>query len=134
MYFMGLDISPEELLKRIRNSFADFQKPEYIYDLGPYIISDGKCAKVTTEGDNFCDGIVSSIRISNIFERGIISLNNKYYIYYAHPISKRTSLISVVDPERYLALKEISQVNGKIYMSHFMISMIMKRKSRVMIF
>ena len=102
--FYELEVSPEELLKKIRNSFAGYENPGYLYDLGPYMISDGKCIKVTTKGDNFCDDIVSSIRVINEFERGIISLKNKCYVYYAHPIAKRTSLISVVDPERYLSL------------------------------
>lgn len=105
-----------------------------MYDLGPYIISDGKCIKVTTKGADFCGDIVSSIRVMNEFERGVIGLKDKYYVYYAHPIAKRTILISVVDPERYLSLIRNQSGNEKISISHFMILMIMKRKSQVMIF
>lgn len=84
------------------------------------MISDGKCIKVTTKGDNFCDDIVSSIRVINEFERGIISLKNKCYVYYAHPIAKRTSLISVVDPERYLSLiRNQSGEREDIYVSFY---------------
>ncbi|MBY7352565.1 GGDEF domain-containing protein [Escherichia ruysiae] len=118
--FYELEVSPEELLKKIRNSFAGYENPGYLYDLGPYMISDGKCIKVTTKGDNFCDDIVSSIRVINEFERGIISLKNKCYVYYAHPIAKRTSLISVVDPERYLSLiRNQSGEREDIYVSFY---------------
>lgn len=80
------------------------------------------------KGGDYCKEIMTAFKVNNHHQIGIIKFSGKGYAYYQHPVGYRMSLIFVVDPERYLSLMKLQTEKDRIYLSHYMISTIMRNE------